>query len=313
MKIDNRIILVFVATIGVYAIFLFLSDFNIILNKISEFKISYLPLILLLVSISWIPLFLKWHILIKNSEISIPLRTSISVFLCGPAFEITPGHIGLIMKSQILKTSYNIPRTKTIPIIFVEKLYDLIGAIIASIIGIIILGLETYLIGIAISVLLIIFFFIFYKPATEIFFKKITRMKFFSKYVENISEFSKTIQTSTNVRITGMGVSLAVTYWFIISAAAYVTLIAFDVNILNYLEITAIYTTSILLGAVTFIPGGIGVTEGSIAGLFALYGIEVSTALFLSIMIRILLLWYSVSAGFIALKFTGIFSLKKKD
>ena len=99
MKIDNRIILVFVATIGVYAIFLFLSDFNIILNKISEFKISYLPLILLLVSISWIPLFLKWHILIKNSEISIPLRTSISVFLCGPAFEITPGHIGLIMKS----------------------------------------------------------------------------------------------------------------------------------------------------------------------------------------------------------------------
>tara|TARA_B110000263_G_C15309128_1_gene512057 strand:+ start:1220 stop:2161 length:942 start_codon:yes stop_codon:yes gene_type:complete len=313
MKIDNRIILVFVATIGVYAIFLFLSDFNIILNKISEFKISYLPLILLLVSISWIPLFLKWHILIKNSEISIPLRTSISVFLCGPAFEITPGHIGLIMKSQILKTSYNIPRTKTIPIIFVEKLYDLIGAIIASIIGIIILGLETYLIGIAISVLLIIFFFIFYKPATEIFFKKITRMKFFSKYVENISEFSKTIQTSTNVRITGMGVSLAVTYWFIISAAAYVTLIAFDVNILNYLEITAIYTTSILLGAVTFIPGGIGVTEGSIAGLFALYGIEVSTALFLSIMIRILLLWYSVSVGFIALKFTGIFSLKKKD
>ena len=65
-------------------------------------------------------------------------------------FEVTPGKIGILMKSQILKTSSNIPRTKTMPIVLVEKVYDLIGAVVASIIGIIILGMDTYLIIIAI-------------------------------------------------------------------------------------------------------------------------------------------------------------------
>ena len=41
------------------------------------------------------------------------------------------------------------------------------------------------------------------------------------------------------------------------------------------------------------------------------YGIDVSTALILSVMIRILILWFSVCVGFIALKFTGAFSFKQ--
>lgn len=311
MKLDNRLILILIAVIGIYAIFLFVSDYNIISEKISNFKINYLPLILLLVSVSWIPVIIKWHFLLKNCEIDIPLTKSISVFLSGIAFEITPGHIGALMKSQILKTSFNIPRTKTVPIVLVEKVYDLIGAILASIIGIIILGMELYLIIIAILVLAIIFFFMYYRPASEIFFKQITKTKFFSKYIENISESYEIVQKSTNVKVATTCILLAVTYWFIISAAAYYTLIAFDINILDYFKVLAIYATSTLLGTISFIPAGIGITEGTIASLLTLEGIDVSTALILSIMIRILTLWYSVCVGFILLKFTGAFSFKR--
>ena len=310
MKLDNRLILILIAVVAIYAIFLFISDYNIISEKISNFKINYLPLILLLVSASWVPLIIKWHFLLKNCEIDIPLTKSILVFLSGTAFEITPGQIGALMKSQILKTIYNIPRTKTAPIVLVEKVYDLIGAILASIIGIIILGVYPYLIVIAILVLAVIFFFMYYRPASELFFKRITKLKFFSKYIENISESYKTVQKSTNVKVATVCILLAVTYWFIISAAAYYILIGFDINILDYLKVLAIYVTSILLGAISFIPGGIGITEGSIAGLFTLNGIDISTALFLSVMIRILTLWYSVGVGFIALKFTGVLSPK---
>ena len=182
MKLDNRLILFFVAAIGIYAIFLFLSDFGIISEKISNFKINYLPLILLLVSASWIPITIKWHLLLKNSEMDVPLAKSIAVFFAGIAFEITPGQIGTLMKSQILKTSCNIPRTKTVPIVVVEKMYDLIGAILASIIGIVILGMDFYLIIIAILFLAVIFFFMYYRPASEIFFKRITKTVFFKTY-----------------------------------------------------------------------------------------------------------------------------------
>ena len=310
MKLDNRLILVLVAAIGIYAIFLFLSDFSIISEKISNFKINYLPLILLLVSVSWIPLIIKWHFLLKNSRINVPLTKSIAIFFSGSAFEVTPGQIGILIKSQLLKTSSNISRTKTVPIVIVEKIYDLIGAILASVIGIIILGMEFYLIIIAISVLATIFFFMYHRRSSELVFNRITKLKFFSKYIDNMSEFYEVVKKSTNVKAATICILLALTYWFIISAAAYYTLIAFDVNLLDYLKVLAIYTTSTLLGAISFIPGGIGITEGSIAGLFTLNGVDISTALILGVMIRALTLWYSVGVGFISLKFTGGLSLK---
>ena len=313
MKLDNRLILILIAVVGIYAVFLFTSDYNIISEKISNFKVNYLPLILFLVSASWVPLIIKWHFLLKNSEVDVPLTKSILVYLSGLAFEITPGHIGVLMKSQILKTSSNIPRTKTAAIVLVEKVYDLIGAILASAMGIIILGLDFYLIIIAILVLTIVFFIIYYRPASKLFLKRITKTKFFSKYVKNISEFDKIVQKSTNVKVATICILLAVTYWFIVSTAVYYTLIGFDINILDYLKVLSIYATSILLGAISFIPGGVGITEGALAGLFTLEGIDVSTALILSVIIRIFVLWYSVSIGFISLKFTGWFSFRKNS
>ena len=161
MRFDNIVLLIIIGTITLYGIFLFVPDFNLIQEKISNFKINYLPLILLLVSVSWIPVIIKWHFLLKNCQIEIPLAKSVAVFLSGMFFDITPGQIGALMKSQILKTSSNIPRTKTAPIVLAEKVYDLIGAIVASIIGIIILGIHHHLIIIGILVLSTIFFFMY--------------------------------------------------------------------------------------------------------------------------------------------------------
>ena len=313
MKFDNRLILILVAAVGIYAIFLFTSDFDIISEKISNFKINYLPIILLFVGASWIPLIIRWQFLLKTCKIDIPLAKSIFVFFSGLALEITPGQVGALIKSQILKTTSNIPRTKTAAIVLVEKLYDLIGAIIAAALGIIILGLDFYLIAIAITVLAVILFFMYSRFAFEFFFKRITKTKFFSKYIENISQFYDTVQESTNVKVATVSILLAVLYWFIIAGAAYYTLIGFDINILDYLKILAIYSTSALLGAISFIPGGIGITEGTLAGLLTLEGVDVSTALILSVMIRIFTFWSTIIVGFFSLKFTGGFSFRKNS
>ena len=313
MKFDNRLILILVAAVGVYAIFLFSSDFNLISEKISNFKINYLPLIILFVGASWVPLIIRWRFLLKTCKIDIPLTKSIFVFFSGLALEITPGQVGALIKSQILKTTSNVPRTKTAAIVLVEKLYDLIGAIIATALGIIILGLDFYLIVIAITVLAVILFFMYSRFTFELFFKRIIKTKLFSKYIENISEFYDTVQESTNVKVATISILLAVLYWFIIAGAAYYTLIGFDINVLDYLKILAIYSTSALLGAISFIPGGLGVTEGTLAGLLTLEGIDVSMALILSVMIRVFTFWSTITVGFVSLKFTGGFSFKKNS
>ena len=311
MKFDNRIIWVVIASVGLYGVFLFFSDFNIISEQISNFKYELLPLILLLVSISWTPLLVRWQILLKKNDINIPIKKSFLLFLGGMSMSITPGHVGELIKSQLMKTIYNIPRTKTAPIIFVEKFYDLTGAIIASIIGIIILGMDTSLILISVSILIVIIFLIYYRPIFEFILKRVTKTKFFSKYSENISDSYEIVRNSTTPQISSISFGLSVLYWIIISVAVHFILLSFGIESISVLKTISIYSSSVIIGAISFIPGGLGITEGSLIGLFSLEGIDISLALILSVMIRILTMWYSVSIGFICLKFTGGLSSSK--
>ena len=311
MKFDNRIIWVVIASVGLYGVFLFFSDFNIISEQISNFKYEFLPLILLLVSISWTPLLVRWQILLKKNDINIPIKKSFLLFLGGMSMSITPGHVGELIKSQLMKTIYNIPRTKTAPIIFVEKFYDLTGAIIASIIGIIILGMDASLILISISILIVIIFLVYYRPIFEFILKRVTKTKFFSKYSENLSDSYEIVRNSTTPQISSISFGLSVLYWIIISVAVHFILLSFGIESISVLKTISIYSSSVIIVAISFIPGGLGITEGSLIGLFSLEGIDISLALILSVMIRILTMWYSVSIGFICLKFTGGLSSSK--
>ena len=311
MKFDNRIIWVVIASVGLYGVFLFFSDFNIISKQISNFKYEFLPLILLLVSISWTPLLVRLQILLKKNHINIPIIKSFLLFLGGMSMTITPGHVGELIKSQLIKTIYNIPRTKTAPIIFVEKFYDLTGAIIASIIGIIILGMDASLILISVSILIVIIFLIYYRPLFEFILKRVTKTKFFSKYSENISDSYEIVRNSTTPQNSSISFGLSILYWIIISVAVHFILLSFGIESISILKTISIYSSSVIIGAISFIPGGLGITEGSLIGLFSLEGIDISLALILSVMIRILTMWYSVSIGFICLKFTGGLSSSK--
>ncbi len=74
MKFGNNVILMVVIAIAIYAIFLFISDYQKLSEEITNFQIEYLIPILSLVTISWIPLILKWHLLMKKNGINIPFR-----------------------------------------------------------------------------------------------------------------------------------------------------------------------------------------------------------------------------------------------
>ena len=311
MKLENNIILMIVAAAAIYAIFLFISDYQKISDVVIDFKIGYLIPILSLVTVSWIPLILMWHLLLKKNGINIPFRKNIVIWLSGSALSLTPGQIGELIKSQLIKTLYDIPRTKTAPVVLVEKFYSLTGAIIAGIIGIIILGMDFNLVLFSIAILSIIFLLIYYRPVLQYGLKRITKFKFFSKYSDNITDSYEILRNSTGSGISSICIALAICYWIIISLSVYVTLLAFGIEGASFLKTISIYTSSVIIGVITFIPGGLGITEGSLVGLFTLEGINVSIALILSVVIRLTTLWYSVSIGFIGLKLSGGLSLSR--
>ena len=309
MKIQKFIIVGVGATIF-YAFFLFLSDFNLVSEKISNFNVIFLPIILFLVPLSWLTIFFRWHILLKNSDIRIPIKNSFGIYFSGIGLSITPGHVGELVKSHLLKKQFKIPITKSAPIILIEKLYDLVGALVASILGIWYFENGAYLIMFGLLLLGIIFSFISSRWLFNKLINTVIKIKFLRNYEENFLNSYDVLKNSRGRKIGLISSVLSVLYWMINGLIVLCVLIALDITNVNYLVATTTYSLSGIIGALSFIPGGIGITEGSMTGLFSLHGVEVNTGIILGVLIRFFTLWISVFVGFICLKLVGGFLIK---
>ena len=305
MKIINKIIIIIIAVIGLYATFLIASDINTISDKISSFKIEFLPLIILLVTSGWFVLFARWHLLLINSKIYIPKKNSLVICLSGMALSIIPGRVGELIKSQILKTKFGIPRSKTAPIIILEQLYTLIGLIIVSFFGIWLFELGAYVIGFFTAALIFSLIVISSKKNFDKLIGVFKKIKIASKFIEPLSSSHDIIKKSMSGPIVFYATALTVIFWLLEAISVYFVLLSFGIDNLEFLMIIPTYATSLMLGVLSFLPMGLGVVEGSLTSFFSLQGIEVSLALTLVIVIRLFTRWYSVAIGFLALKLSG--------
>jgi len=305
MKIINKIIIIVIAVVGLYATFLIASDINTIADKISSFKIEFLPVIIILVTCSWFVLFTRWHLLLVNSKISIPKKNSFIIYLSGIALTIIPGKVGELVKSQLLKTKFGIPRSKTVPIVILEQFYTLIGLIVISFFGIWYFELGTYVIGFFTAVLVFSFILISSKRIFNKLMVILEKRKITSKFVEPLSLSYDTIRKSIRGPIVFYATALTSIFWLLEAVIVYFVLLSFGVDGIELLMVIPTYATSIMLGFLSFLPMGLGVVEGSLASFFSLQGIEVSLSLTLVIIIRVFTRWYGVAVGFVALRLSG--------
>tara|TARA_B110001454_G_scaffold217905_1_gene244367 strand:+ start:870 stop:1658 length:789 start_codon:yes stop_codon:yes gene_type:complete len=251
-------------------------------------------------------LFLRWNVLLKNSNVHIPLKDNFLIYFAGFALSVSPGKSGELLKSILLKNKFNIKRTTSVSIIFVERFYDIIGAVAISFIGIIYLGIE-FIPAIIIASILIIFvlFSIFSKTSFNFLIKLMDKFQFLKKFSLAAKNSHQIIRESSTIKIGFISSSLTIIYRFIEALAVYFILLGFGIDVIQYFALAATYSASIILGAVTMIPGGLGVTEGSLAGLLSLQNIEIGTAFVLAIIIRFFTTWYAVIVGLIALKLSN--------
>ena len=313
MKFDNRFYFIIIGAIGLYATFLFISDFSEIGNKLINFKIQFIPIILVIITSSWLAVFARWVLLLRNSGIHVPLKQNYKIYLAGFAFAITPGRVGELIKSQLMKNQFGISRTKTVPIIMVERFYDLLGAVIVSFIGVWLIGLGVYII-IGASVLLVFIFLIFSsRRLFNKFLSIFSKWKYTSRFLSPLSESYEIIRASSRGKIVITATLFTIIYWLVESIGVYFVLIGYGIEGMSYVNVVSTYVTSLILGAASLIPAGLGVTEGSLVGLFSYQNIELSEVFGLVVIIRLFTLWYSVIIGFIALKLSGGFSINTKS
>jgi len=313
MKILSKAIVIVIITILIYVSFLVISDVNSIWDQFSNFKFEYLPIIITLIILGFVSLILRWNLLLKKSEIYIPTKSSILIFMGGVSLSIIPGKAGELIKSELLKIKFDVPRSKSISIVIVEQLYTGIGLTITSLFGLYYFNLGLYVtIGFSILLIFVVLFLSskrLFEKLSKIFFK----IKFLSQFVENITESQQIIKNLITGKFVIKIITLSTLFWIFISSAVYFIIVGFGIEIFEIFGIWTMYTNSIMLGFVSFLPLGIGVVEGSFAGFMTYGGVDMSVALTLIIIIRLIVEWIPIGIGFISLKFAYNKKLKNNQ
>tara|TARA_B100000029_G_C17590732_1_gene962406 strand:+ start:1157 stop:2104 length:948 start_codon:yes stop_codon:yes gene_type:complete len=305
MKIINKVILVVVIVIGLYVSFLVASDISSIRDEILDFKTEYVPLIFGLVTLGWFIQFARWQLFLNKLEIRVPLKQSISIYISGFSLTVIPGKVGELLKSQLLKTRFGVPISKSAPIVLMEQLYAIIGLVILSFFGIWYFELGAYVLGLFVGILIFGFILISSRKMFEKVLGILKKTKFTTKFVEPLSQSHDSIRKIAFGRITIYASLLSSAFWFTEAVIVYFILTAFGIGDIDILQIIPTYTTSIMLGVLSFLPMGVGVVEGSLASFFSMQGIEMSLSFTIVILIRLFTRWYTVSMGFIMLKISG--------
>ena len=310
MKTSNffgkNFFIILIIAVGIYSIFLIYSDFNTVINNSLTFNFVFIPLILLTIFSSWMFLFIRWTVLLKNSNIEIPFKDNFLIYLAGFTFSISPAKTGELIKSIFLKNKFNIDKSTSIPIIFVERFYDVLALIVLILFGISFLGFEFLpIVILCVGMLFSILFLIYSKSKFNYFIRFTSKFKFLQKFITPLENSHEIIRKSITPKTFLISTSLTIFYRLIEALSVYLVFLGFGIDLISYFELTYMYSASIILGSISMIPGGLGVTEGSLASLISSQGIAFSSALVLVIIIRFFTLWFGVIVGFIALKLSG--------
>ena len=313
MNIYNKLIFILVSTIILYTGFLVFADVKSVYEKINAMNLDYLPIIILLPPFSWLILFVRWNLLLKNSGVCIPIKESLKIYLAGYALSMTPGKVGELLKAHFIKTRFGVAQKNTMPIVIVEQFYTMLGLVCVGILGISHFQFGVYVMGITASVLVFAFLILSSRSIFDKFSNVLSKIHFLRKYTESFLDSHSIIKNSLGRKTFVYSTILSSLFWVIEGIVVFFIFKSFGLNSLELFQIISVYGTSIILGVISFLPLGIGVVEGSLTGFLVLEKVSVSLALTLVIIIRLFTRWYAVSIGLISLKLVGGFSLKNNS
>ena len=119
------------------------SDATRLLQVLARFDWAIVPYVIGLTLVNYCLRFLKWQYYLRVVGISsVPVAQSATIFVAGLSMVITPGKVGELLKSYLLRHHRGVPIGKSAPIIVAERLTDGIAMILLASVG-----LLTYRVG----------------------------------------------------------------------------------------------------------------------------------------------------------------------
>jgi len=249
--------------------------------------------------------FVRWHYYLRVIDIkNVPLRSSLLIFFSGFSLTMVPGKLGELLKSVLLKSHYNIPISYSASIVAAERLTDVIGVTFLAALGVSIFPNGLSALVVAIVLLVVVVVLLQSRIIAEKIIGLMERLPVVGKFAHLARNMYESAYLLLRLRPLMISFALSALAWFGECFALFLILLGFGLPAtgLLLLQSTFIYASASLFGAITFLPGGLGATEGTITTLTQLLvGTSSPIAAATTLLVRVCTLWLAIGLGSIAL------------
>jgi len=287
-----------------YVAFAIYYDANQFIDSLEKVNLYFIIPILLSFLAGILIKSLRQLLFLRHLGIKIPLKQNTIIYLAGLSMLITPAGLGEMIKSHFLLNKYNQPVSKTLPLVIVERYHDALAILSIIIVFSIITEITFLTIPVLIigTLLLVSLIVIRSRKLFPMFQKVIRKVKMFKNLEDHSVEFNKSLVSFTSKKIFFSGWLVGIAAWSFDGLGVFLCFQAFELDF-DFLTASVMGLASILFGALTLIPGGVGITEVSFVGFLSIYGIESSVSSSLALFFRLQSIWFVTCIGIVATRF----------
>ena len=287
----------------IYLVYIVSSDFDTLIDAFSQFNYLYVPLLLLLVIINYWIRFWKWEYYLGLLQIRLPRKESLTVFLSGLIMSISPGKMGEMIKAYLIKRTTGTKVRKSGSVIFAERLTDFISLLIIAAAGAFYYNYQRKLVAVFSFFFIIVILIIGNRNLAQPILHLIRKFPLVRKFGEEITSLYENAYTLLRWGPLFAMTMVSLFSWLFECVAYYIILTDMGIEV-GIVWASFAYAFSIVAGALSMLPGGLGITEGSLTLLvmtFASNSVEYNTAFASTFLIRVVTLWFAVLIGIIAI------------
>ena len=262
---------------------------------------AVMPMLITASAITYLTRYLRWYWLLRRSGHSTPFLRGFAAYLSGFAFTATPGKVGELVRIRYL-VPLSVPAARVIAAFIFERAFDLIAVLLLA--SLAIASTRTFIIA---AVFVLAFLSSLALASTKLDWfsaaaRSLSRRGFgrTEKIVIAIREGLSGCRIWLSVADISISLFLGLIAWSIASLTFIVLLDCLDIR-LPFFQALSIYPLSMLAGAASMLPGGVGSTEVTIVGLLSLHDVPIGLATLAAVGIRLSSLWFAVICGFVSI------------
>lgn len=293
-----------------YVAYIVVTGHDALLGALGRLQTSDWLIILCCSLVNYLLRFSRWHFYLQRLGYQVAVFPSLAYYIAGFCLTTTPGKAGETIRSLYLH-QHGVKFSASLAAFFSERFLDVI--VVAGLASLSLLQFVEYrsVISGFIIILFLLLVLFAYGNSHRLIEKYLEhiQVKILKRILEWLFFFLRHTRQLFAFRSMLLALLLGNIAWLIQGVAFLYLLQLFSVE-MNAWVALGIFAASLLAGAISFIPGGVGTTEAAMAFLLIASGVEQQTALVIPIITRIASLWFAVSLGSLATLLLSLSGIK---